>query len=167
MYAHPNRKLLDDMDKTQLLHMRESGMNNKEIANAVGCCPITIGRILGPMTKEERARVNRENIKKSLEVRSRRASEGGYTVERKAPSMMPQREAEPVKAVLAVKKTDTHLTGTYKNYVVAADRSYIDVETEDGRTLLNIPADMLGTFIKELTAIQKNMNTAQSMPFWG
>ena len=88
-------------------------------------------------------------------------------MERKAPSMMPQREAEPVKAVLAVKKTDTHLTGTYKNYVVAADRSCIDVETDDGRTLLNIPADMLGTFIEELQTIQKNMNTVQSVQFWG
>lgn len=88
-------------------------------------------------------------------------------MERKAPSMMPQREKEPVEAVLAVKKSDVHLTGKYKNYVVAADRSCIDVETEEGRTLLNIPADMLGTFIKELTAIQNNMNTAQSVPFWG
>ena len=165
MYTR-NRGFMKDMDKTTLLKMRDDGMTNAEIAVSLGCSKQTIYNIIGPMPAEMRKRIFRENGTRNLKATKERR-EGGYTVERKAPSMMPQREAEPVKAVLAVKKTDTYLTGAYKNYVVAADRSCIDVETEDGRTLLNIPADMLGTFIEELQTIQKNMNTAQSVPFWG
>ena len=43
----PNRKLLADMDKTQLLKMRDEGMSNKEIAQAVGCCDVTIRKLIG------------------------------------------------------------------------------------------------------------------------
>ena len=166
MYTR-SRGFMKDMDKTTLLKMRdEEGMSLNEMVAAVGCSKSTLYRILGPMPPEERVKRQSAGGKKGG-CNARKEREGGYTVERKAPSMMLQREAEPVKAVLAVKKTDTHLTGTYKNYVVAADRSCIDVETDDGRTLLNIPADMLGTFIEELTTIQKNMNTVQSVQFWG
>ena len=52
-------------------------------------------------------------------------------------------------------------------YTRCPGREMIDVETEEGRTLIQVPADMLGMFIEELQAIQKNMNTAQSVPFWG
>lgn len=165
MYTR-SRGFMKDMDKTTLLKMRDDGMTNAEIAVSLGCSKQTIYNLIGSMPPEMRRRIFQENGANNMKAAKERR-EGGYTVERKAPSMMPQREAEPVKAVLAVKKTDTYLTGAYKNYVVAADRSCIDVETEDGRTLLNIPADMLGTFIEELTAIQKNINTAQSVPFWG
>lgn len=165
MYTR-SRGFMKDMDKTTLLKMRDDGMTNAEIAVSLGCSKQTIYNLIGSMPPEMRRRIFQENGANNMKAAKERR-EGGDTVERKAPSMMPQREAEPVKAVLAVKKTDTHLTGTYKNYVVAADRSCIDVETDDGRTLLNIPADMLGTFIEELTTIQKNMNTVQSVQFWG
>ena len=47
MYTHPKRKLMADMDKTQLLNMREEGMSNAEIAQAVGCCSVTILKLIG------------------------------------------------------------------------------------------------------------------------
>ena len=43
----------------------------------------------------------------------------------------------------------------------------IDVETDEGRTLIQIPAEKLGTFIEELTAIKKNIGQAEPMRMWG
>ena len=166
MYTR-SRGFMKDMDKTTLLKMRyEEEMSIKEMAMALGCSMSTVSRILGPMSPEERAKRKREGGRKGGLCTQKR-DKGGYTVERKAPSMMPQREAEPVKAVLAVKKAPIRLSGAFMHYTICPGREMIDVETEEGRTLIQVPADMLGTFIEELTAIQKNMNTAQSVPFWG
>ena len=168
MYGHPKRKLLADMDKTVLMKMRdEEGMTIQEIAARVGCSKATVSRILGPMTPEQRMQRKVEAGKKGSQSRWAKATEGGYSVVRKAPSMMPQREEETVKAVLAVKKAPIRLSGAFMHYTICPGKEMIDVETEGGRTLIQVPADMLGTFIEELTAIQKNMNTAQSVPFWG
>lgn len=164
---HPKRKLLADMDKTQLLSMREQGMSNAEIALAVGVSKPTIYRMLGKQPEEITKARNASGYVKMAQTRFGNKSEGGYTVERKAKSYMPRREEEPVKAVLAVKKSPIRLSGAFMHYTICPDREMIDVETEEGRTLIQVPADMLDTFIKELTAIQKNMNTAQSVPFWG
>lgn len=166
MYTR-SRGFMKDMDKTTLLKMRdEEGMSINEMVAAVGCSKSTLYRILGPMPPEERVKRQSAGGKKGG-WNARKEREGGYTVERKAPSMMPQREAEPVKAVLAVKKAPIRLSGAFMHYTICPGREMIDVETEEGRTLIQVPADMLGTFIEELTAIQKNINTAQSVPFWG
>lgn len=161
-----NRGFMKDMDKTTLLKTRDDGMTNAEIAVSLGCSKQTIYNLIGPMPPEMRRRIFQENGAHNLKTNRERAR-GGYTVERKAPSMMPQREEEPVKAVLAVKKAPIRLSGAFMHYTICPGREMIDVETEEGRTLIQVPADMLGTFIEELTAIQKNMNTAQSVPFWG
>lgn len=165
MYTR-SRGFMKDMDKTTLLKMRDDGMTNAEIAVSLGCSKQTIYNLIGSMPPEMRRRIFQENGANNLKAAKERR-EGGYTVERKAPSMMPQREAEPVKAVLAVKKAPIRLSGTFMHYTICPGREMIDVETEEGRTLIQVPADMLGTFIEELTAIQKNINTAQSVPFWG
>lgn len=52
MYTNPRRKLLADMDKTQLLNMRDEGMSNAEIARAVGCGYQTIYRAIGKQPLE-------------------------------------------------------------------------------------------------------------------
>lgn len=151
------------MDKTQLLKMRYEGMSNEEIATAVGCSRATIYRALGPITPADREK-RRENFKLA------KTSEGGYTVERKAPSFMPQREAEPdkpVEAVLVVKKAPIRLHGACFDYTLDESRKTVEVKTEEGRVLLNMETDKLGTFIEELQAIRKNMGVAQMAPFWG
>lgn len=163
--THPKRKLLADMDKTMLLKMREEGMTNQEIADAVGCSKMTIYRTLGPMTTEQRSVRNRQNAYN----RTAKISEGGYTVERKMQSFMPQRE-EPAKAVLVMKTlppAPIPLHGEFADYTISADRQTIEVENEKGRVLILVPAEKLGTFITELQAIEKNIAAENLMQFWG
>ena len=171
MYA-PNRKLLSDMDKTQLIKMRSEGMTNQEIADAVGCSKMTIYRILGPMSAEEKAQRQRAGGRRSAESKWSKTSEGGYTVERKmksfmhAPEVLEQPEQEQAAAILAVKRAPIMLTGSFMDYVVSADSKMIDVEKE-GRTLIQIPTDSLSTFINELATISRNIKEQKPMQFWG
>ena len=158
------RGFMKDMNREDLFKMRDSGMSNKAIAVALGCSYQTVLELIGKQPKDITSASCRV-----AQLAAHMPSEGGYTVERKMKSFKPQREEadEPVKAVLAVKKTPIRLSGAFMHYTICPGREMIDVETEEGRTLIQVPADMLGTFIEELTAIQKNMNTAQSVPFWG
>ena len=167
MYEHPKRKLLADMDKTQLLKMRDEGMSNAEIALAVGVSKPTIYRLLGKQPAEITKANNARGYVKMAQTRFGSRSEGGYTVGRKAPSFMPQREEKPVEAVLVVKKAPIRLHGACFDYTLDESRKIIEVETEEGRVLLSMETEKLGTFIEELRAIRKNMGVAQMAPFWG
>lgn len=162
---HPKRKLLADIDKTQLLRMRDEGMSNEEIALRVGCGYQTIYRAIGKQPKEITSR--RQSESHVMIAGTARTSEGGYTVERKAPSLMPQREEKPVEAVLVVKKAPLRLHGACFDYTLDERRKTVEVETEEGRVLLIMETDKLGRFIEELQAIRKNMDKAQMAPFWG
>lgn len=77
MYTHPKRKLLADMDKTQLLRMRDEGMSNAEIASAVGCCDVTLRKLIGKqpdwITQKNRETGHRAMAKTKRE----KYSEGG------------------------------------------------------------------------------------------
>lgn len=171
MYA-PNRKLLSDMDKTQLIKMREGGMSNIAIAKSLGCSQSTVYKILGPMPKEMRSRIAREAGARGGAAKWSKTSEGGYTVERKMHSFMhasevlEQPEREQAAAILAVKRAPIMLAGSFMDYVVSADSKMIDVEKE-GRTLIQIPTDSLSTFINELAAISRNIGAEKPMQFWG
>lgn len=165
---HPKRKLLADMDKTQLLRMREEGMSNAEIASAVGCCDVTLRKLIGKqpdwITQKNRA----AGYSAMVQTKREKYSEGGYTVERKMQSFMPKLpDPEPVKAVLAVKRRDIQLSGAYMHYTVSVDGSCVDVETEQGNVLISVPNDKLEAFIEELTAIKKHIGESKPMEFWG
>ena len=169
MYENARRGLMKDMDKTQLLRMRdEEGMTIGEIALRVGCSRATIHKILGPMTPEQRRARQALGGKRGADTRYGRTDKGGCTVERKMKSFMPQgEEPEPVKAVLAVKKSPIRLSGAFMHYTICPGRALGEVETDEGRVLMQIPADKLEGFIEELTAIRKNIGKAQPMEMWG
>lgn len=86
---------------------------------------------------------------------------------------MPRREEpeEQKKAVLVVKpvKAPILLHGEYMDYVISAERDLIDVDTPEGRTLMQIQMDKLDLFIAELTAIKNNAGIDKPMKvqFWG
>ena len=84
-------------------------------------------------------------------------------------SFMPQPEESEQEraAVLAVKKSPVCLSGAYMCYCVSAERDTVDVETAEGRVLMQIPADKLETFIAELGAIKNNIGAERPMQFWG
>lgn len=165
------KKLMQDMDKTTLLRMRdEEGMSYAEIAEAVGCSKGTIHRILGPLPMEVRRERQAAAGRKYGGGKATRTREGGYTVERKMQSFMRHEEPqEPARAVLVMKpvKMPIPLRGEFMHYCISADRDVIDVETEQGRALIQIPADKLDTFIEELTAISRNIGSEKPMQFWG
>lgn len=169
MYKSVTHGLMKDMDKTTLLKMRdEEGLSYDEMAVRVGCSKSTLHRLLGPMSREERSKRQSAAGKKGSATLWGKTSEGGYRVERKTQSFRPQRnEPAPVKAVLAVKKSPIRLSGAFMHYTICPGREMIEAETAEGRVLMQIPADMLGTFIEELTAIQKNIGQAQPMEMWG
>ena len=169
MYENARRGLMKDMDKTQLLRMRdEEGMTINEIALRVGCSRATVQKILGPMTPEQKRARQALGGKRGTDTRYGRTAEGGYSVERKMQSFKPQgEEPEPVKAVLAVKKSPIRLSGAFMHYTICPGRELVEVETDEGRVLMQIPADKLEGFIEELTAIRKNIGKAQPMEMWG
>ena len=72
---HPKRKLLADMDKTQLLRMRDEGMSNEEIALRVGCSYQTIYRAIGKQPDHISARRKSEGY--VMIAGTARTSEGG------------------------------------------------------------------------------------------
>ena len=78
---------------------------------------------------------------------------------------------EQKKAVLVVKpmKTPIPLHGEYMDYVISAERDLIDVDTHEGRTLMQIQMDKLDLFIAELTAIKNNagIDKPTKVQFWG
>ena len=44
---HPKRKIIDDVSISEMLEMREDGMSNQEIADALGCHYATVTRHIG------------------------------------------------------------------------------------------------------------------------
>lgn len=86
MYGHPKRRILADMDKTQLLNMREQGMSNEEIANAVGCGYQTIYRAIGKQPPEiTKRRLSDSHVYIPGTGRGEKLSEGGvYRAEESA-----------------------------------------------------------------------------------
>lgn len=163
MYKGASRGFMKDMNRADLLKMREGGMSNKTIAKSLGCSYKTVLELIGKQPKDITSASCRVG-----QLASRMPSEGGYTVETKMKSFMPQREEpEPVKAVLAVKRSPIQLSGEYMHYTICPGREMIDVETDEGRVLMQIPAEKLEMFIEELTAIQKNIGQAEPMRMWG
>lgn len=166
------RGFMKDMDKNELLKMREGGMSNAAIAASLGCSQSAVYNILGPMPKEMRSRIARETGARGGRAKWSNQTEGGYTVERKMKSFMhasevlEQPEQEQAAAVLAVKRAPIMLSGQFMDYVVSADSKSVEVEKE-GRVLMQIPAENLVTFIKELAAISRNIGEQKPMQFWG
>lgn len=171
MYKSKSHGFIKDMDKTELLKMREDGMTNKQIANALGCSPWSIINLIGKQPEwmtEQSIKEGREKRKQTFANRridgtpmpAAQSPRGGTAV----------REEEPKKCVLVVKSLPPMpipLHGEFMDYVISADRTSVDVETEQGRCLLQIPMEKIDTFIAELNAIKRNASSGAATQFWG
>lgn len=168
MYRSVNHGFIKDMDKTVLLKMREDGMTNAQIASALGCSSWSIINLIGKqpdwMTRENRRKAmqNRESNRRmdGTPMPAAQSPRGGTAV----------REEEPKKCVLVVKSLPPMpipLHGEFMDYVISADRTSVDVETEQGRCLLQIPMEKSDTFIAELNAIKRNASSGAAGQFWG
>ena len=157
----PGRSFIKDLPKTELLKMREDGMSNADIANSLHCSVSTIKNLIGVQPKE-------------MTLANRRAGQiarrmDGTPVTTLSMIEPPKAIAEPAKAVLVVKTLPPMpipLHGECMDYCISPDKKMIDIETHEGRCLMQIPADKLDTFIAELNAIKANIGEEKLRPFW-
>lgn len=161
-----------DLDKAELLRMREEGMSDSQIGAKLGVSYSTVYDLIGPMPAEMRAWKRKEfgamggrksgaNRAAALEIEETPVQE---TIE--APEEIKPTEPER-KRVLAVKPSELHLWGDFGCYTVTEKRDQIDVENSEGRVLLNIPAEKLDVFIEELQAIARNLaGSKQRVEMW-
>ena len=125
----------------ELLKMREQGMSNPEIAASLDVSPHTIWSYIGPGP------------------RSKNRNRGGTPVSAEI------KKEEPIAACLKVEPTVVRLTGAFGCYEVNKADSLIAVELHpDGDTdaYFDIPLDQLTTFIKELQAIERNVDRVKT-----
>lgn len=168
MYKSKPHGFIKDMDKTELLKMREDGMTNAQIASALGCSSWSIINLIGKQPDW----MTRENRRKAMQNREANRRMDGTPM---PASVSPRggtavREEEPKKCVLVVKTLPPMpipLHGEFMDYVISADRTSVDVETEQGRCLLQIPMEKIDTFIAELNAIKRNASSGAAGQFWG
>lgn len=173
MYRSVNHGFIKDMDKTVLLKMREDGMTNKEIANALDCSPGSIYNLIGRQPEEMTRQSRVKNASNARSAQAQRRMDG--TLMSVPASVLARgdsiaREEEPKKCVLAVKpllSMPIPLHGQFMDYVISADRTSVDVENEQGRCLLQIPMEKIDTFIAELNAIKRNVGAGTTAQFWG
>lgn len=161
-----------DMSMAKLLEMREAGMSNREIAAAQGCSYWSIHNLIGPQPPEMTL-ANRSKATTKSNVRR-----GGAGV-RKVNSFMHPEDAQAAvkdepqithRAVLVKKNVAPQpipMHGEFMDYTISADRQMVDVETEKGRCLIQIPIDKIGLFIEELDAIRRNAAVGENMVMWG
>ena len=154
----PGKSFINQLDRVELLRMRENGMSNAEIATSLGCSNSSVYKLIGAQPKEMTLANRREG----------RRMDG--TPEARTITREHVKAEEPRKAVLAVKAlppSPIPLHGAFMDYCVSADKQYVDVETAQGRCLMQIPVDKLDLFIEELNAIKRNINASSALPFWG
>jgi len=128
------RSVLKDVDLETMYSMRREGMNNADIANALGVSKSTVINLIGPQPKE---------------LHKKR---GGYHP-RKAVSEPAEEEHE---ACLVVETRLIDLAGTCFCYKIDTRDRQVAVRGNDG-TCIYVDVDNLGNFIKELSAIKRKM----------
>ena len=134
-----SRGFMKDMNRADLLSMREGGMGNAAIAKSLGCSKDTVYSIIGKQPEEITRRNRREAAERAREAK---LSEGERVVNRvvKALSYTPKREEEKAVLVLKPMQVAIPLHGSYMDYTISADRKTVDVDNSLGRTLMQIPA---------------------------
>lgn len=162
-----NRGFMKDMNRADLLSMRAGGMGNVAIAKSLGYSPAMVYKLIGKQPEEITRRARQETAKRAREAKNER--EEGYVVSRERKALIYTPKRDEAKAVLVLKPMQVAipLHGSYMDYTISADRKTVDVDNSLGRTMPQIPADMLDTFIAELTAIRNNIGEDGMRQFWG
>ena len=132
--------LTNEISVQELLKMREEyGMSNPEIASALDVSQRTIWRYIGKGP------------------RSKNQIRGGTAVRTEV------KKEESPKACLKVEPSAINLTGAYGKYTIDEEQEAIFIIAEaDGHEVSGyMPISELSTFIKELQAIERNLDKAK------
>ena len=127
------RKILGkEISKDEILRMRENGMTNTDIANAIGVSYATVYRWLGKQPPAPK-------VTRSYQP----------AIQDKEP-----RVPEP-EAALVVENRQIKLSGLFASYNVHAREKMVDVILEGETTAFSIKLEDLDILIRELVAIQR------------
>lgn len=132
--------LTNEVSVQEMLRMRtEYGMSNTEIASALDCSQRTVWGYIGKGP------------------RSKNQNRGGTAV----PAEI--KKKDPVEACLKVEPSAINLIGAYGHYTIDEKQEAIFILAErDGHELSGyMPIDQLSTLIKELQAIERNLDKAK------
>lgn len=142
------RKLLDDVSISELMHLREEGYSNREIADCLDVSEMTIYNYIGKNPKEIVSRVRRETwLKKNDET-----FEGPKPIKLKAPA--PEPPAQPQTAVLSVQGRTIDLEGVVCRYTIFAGKEPCRVMISKGEdSAIMIKLDDLQDFAAEVLRI--------------
>ena len=124
------RKFIDEVSVAEMLKMREAGMTNQDIANALDVSYQTIHRYLGVQPK---------SIKKRY----------GFYKQKK------ETQEEKHEACLSVTCRTIDLSGVFASYTIADNA--IKIILDEGSEF-SVNSEQLGDFIRELQAIQRNID---------
>lgn len=142
-----------DISVQELLHMREEGMTNMDIAKSLDVSYATIYRMIGSQPKE--LRKQREDDGDAVVV-SRRRVMVSYKNPNVVQSVQDEAEEEP-EACLVVGDRIIRAGGTFATYDISTSESSIDISGK-----LSLKFDELDTFISELTAIKRQLPALKS-----
>lgn len=132
-----SRSLIQDVSISELEQMRENGMTNQEIADAIGVSYQTIRKLIGRQPPGLR-------------------KPGGYH----RPDFVQSEQKEEPPATLIVEDRALKLAGLYASYKIMVKNKLINVilDTSEGVSpAMEIPFDQIDTFIQELQAIQRHV----------
>ena len=135
------RSILKEISVNELQGMRDTGMSNQEIADALGINAQTVRNYIGTIPEEWYERWGRPKC--------------GIRGKAKAkPAPAPEPEEENAGLVVQNKKID--LDGLFAQYCVDCKRGEIMI-TIDG-TMMLIKRENLDDFINELKALRRNLD---------
>lgn len=136
------KRLSLDVSKDEMLGMRDTGMSNQEIADALGVNAQTVRNYIGTIPEEWYERWGRPKCG----IRGKKKTA--------APAPAPEPEEETVGLVVQNKKID--LDGLFAQYCVDCKRGEILI-TIDG-VMMMIKRANLDDFINELKALRRNLD---------
>ena len=142
------RRLLKDLNVSELMTMRESGMTNHEIADVLGTSYKAVLAAIGRQPKE---------LRKKPEFHTEILPPPTYAQE--------QKQEEP-NACLVVANRLVELEGTFGSYNIPIRKGIVNITSKECGDL-QVPFDKLGDFINELQAIQRKMSSlTMSAEMW-
>ena len=127
--------LVREVSPSELLHMREDGMSNQEIANALDVSYQTVLRVIGKQPS---------NLRKPA-VRNFAAPMNAA----------PIHEKEEPEACLAVLSRNVSLMGNLAEYSLDCAEDILTMKVGEGTVC--VPFQKIGLLINELAAIQRNI----------
>lgn len=131
------RALYKDMDRGELLAMREQGMSNREIADSLAVSYQTIYRLIGKQPQE-------------MNAYTRRCGKA-------APRLhaMPAEE-ETHEACLTIKRPEIYMVGNKWRYSATPGGNRVRIQTEAEGHWFGVALEDLPQIIKELQTIVRN-----------